>query len=381
MSITLRRPHSVTDIASGDGHTLTTYARFQDLPLPYRDLFAKVQNGADGHDFFSTLSWFQHLAETALSQRHRLRIYCVGSGSQRMVLPMCHEVKRNNFFGTRRLTALANYYTPLFGPVIMPSDNQAAQMLTALLRSMAGDKPQWDTIDLHPLDVDSATFACLLAGFQAASMPMQRYFCFGNWYLDVDGRTYQEYLHGLSSKLQNTIARKSRTLVDAKRLRIEIVCHEEDIEKSIAAYEDIYLSSWKDGEIFSAFIPGLIRSCAQQGTLRLGIAYIDDQPAAAQIWIVHHRVASIFKLAYNERFAKLSIGTILTSKLMQQVIDIDKVREVDYLTGDDAYKKDWMSHRRERWGIVAFNLRTFRGAISASNHFGRCFIKRLFRAC
>ncbi|MEB0012028.1 GNAT family N-acetyltransferase [Glaciimonas sp. Gout2] len=357
---------------------MTTHARFEDMPLPYRDLFAKVQSGVDGIDFFSTLPWFEHLAETALSHRHRLRLYCIESGVERLLLPMCHKVNRNRFFGTRRLTALANYYTPLFGPVGMPSDTQTAEMLTALLRAAANDKPQWDTIDLHPLDVDGKTFACLLAGFQAASMPIQRYFCFGNWYLDVNGRDYQAYFNGLSSKLRNTITRRSRQLVDAKRLRIEIVCDAKDIEKSITDYEEIYRSSWKENEVFPTFIPGLIRSCAKQGALRLGIAYVDDQPAAAQIWIVHHRVASIYKLAYNERFTKLSIGTILTSRLMQQVIDIDKVREVDYLTGDDAYKKDWMSHRRERWGIIAFNLRTLRGAMSAADHFGRRRIKQLY---
>jgi hypothetical protein len=41
------------------------------------------------------------------------------------------------------------------------------------------------------------------------------------------------------------------------------------------------------------------------------------------------------------------------------------VAEVDYLIGDDAYKQDWMSHRRERWGIVAYNPRTLFGLAGA----------------
>jgi CelD/BcsL family acetyltransferase involved in cellulose biosynthesis len=54
--------------------------------------------------------------------------------------------------------------------------------------------------------------------------------------------------------------------------------------------------------------------------------------------------------------------------MMQQAIDVDRVREVDYLTGDDAYKRDWMSHSRERHGIVAYNLRSARGlALAAAN--------------
>lgn len=357
--------------------TVNIYERFEDLPGPYRDMF---NNALGGTDFFSTLPWFRHLADTALDRKHRLRIYGVDSGAQPcLVLPMCHEVSRNGFLGARRLTALANYYTSLFGPVIGQPDTQVEQMLTALIRSMAMGKPQWDTIDLHPLDADSATFSHLLAAFRAAGMPAQRYFCFGNWYLDVNGRSYQEYFDSLPSRLRHTLARKSRLLEDAKRLRIDIVTKGADIGKGVAAYEEIYRSSWKEPEAFPSFIPGLIRLCAEQGWLRLGIAYIDDQPAAAQIWIVHNRVASIYKLAYDEQFSRLSVGSILTSRLMRHVIDVDQVREVDYLTGDDAYKKDWMSHRRERWGMIAFNLRTLRGVMSALRHLGGRYIKGLFR--
>jgi CelD/BcsL family acetyltransferase involved in cellulose biosynthesis len=71
-------------------------------------------------------------------------------------------------------------------------------------------------------------------------------------------------------------------------------------------------------------------------------------------------VVSIFKLAYDERFAQLSAGSVLTSQLMRQVIDVDRVAVVDYLTGDDAYKRDWMSHRRERVGVRALQLRGWR---------------------
>ncbi len=65
---------------------------------------------------------------------------------------------------------------------------------------------------------------------------------------------------------------------------------------------------------------------------------------------------------------------------MQHVIEVDQVREIDYLSGDDAYKQDWMSHRRERWGILAFNLRTFKGVLAACKHIGGRRLKSIFNA-
>jgi CelD/BcsL family acetyltransferase involved in cellulose biosynthesis len=55
-------------------------------------------------------------------------------------------------------------------------------------------------------------------------------------------------------------------------------------------------------------------------------------------------------MAYDEAFAEYAPGTLLTSHLMEYVIDQDHVTEVDYLIGDDAYKKDWMSCRRGALG-------------------------------
>ncbi len=118
---------------------------------------------------------------------------------------------------------------------------------------------------------------------------------------------------------------------------------------------------------------------AARGGLRLGVAYVGDTAAAAQVWIVHASVAYIYKLAYDERFADLSVGTVLTAHLMEHVIDVDKVRDIDYLTGDDPYKKDWMTHRRERLGIMAFNPRTPRGVLMAARHLGAAALRRFAR--
>lgn len=94
----------------------------------------------------------------------------------------------------------------------------------------------------------------------------------------------------------------------------------------------------------------------------MGVAWLADKPIAAQLWVVADGKANIFKLAYDSAFASLSPGTVLTAALMRHVIDTDRVREVDYLTGDDPYKRLWMSHRRELWGLAAYDPCQPRGA-------------------
>ena len=67
--------------------------------------------------------------------------------------------------------------------------------------------------------------------------------------------------------------------------------------------------------------------------------------------------ADIYKVAYDERYKAYTPDALLTAMLMQHVIETDAVTKVDYLQGDDPYKKTWMGERQERWGIVAYNPR------------------------
>jgi CelD/BcsL family acetyltransferase involved in cellulose biosynthesis len=274
------------------------------------------------------------------------------------------------------LSSLGNYYTSLFGVVIDPGQPDVQQIFNALASAIAGDSMRWNEIDLHPVATDEPYLSLLITAFRQAGLLVQTYFCFGNWYLAVNKQAFREYFRGRPSRLINTEKRKRKALEVSGRFRFALFSTPDNLEQAIAEYNQVYNSSWKVHEPYPDFVGDLIRCCAEQGWLRLGIGYLDEQPAAAQIWIVAGGQASIYKLAYDERFAKYSIGTVLSSMLMEYVIDRDKVEVVDYLTGDDSYKREWMSHRRERWGIKAFNSRTPYGLLAAARHMGGRAIRR-----
>ena len=99
--------------------------------------------------------------------------------------------------------------------------------------------------------------------------------------------------------------------------------------------------------------------------MRLGLLYLGGAPIAGQIWIVYSGKATLYKLAHDQRFKRLSPGTVLTMRMIERVIDTEKVTEIDFGVGDDPYKSLWASMRRERWGLAAFELRTIRGALGA----------------
>jgi CelD/BcsL family acetyltransferase involved in cellulose biosynthesis len=172
------------------------------------------------------------------------------------------------------------------------------------------------------------------------------------------------------------VERKTAKLKREKPYVIEVFSDPEGLEKALDDYKKIYSLSWKVEEPYPEFIINIARKFAALGWLRLGLIYVEGEPAAAQIWFVKDGTASIFKLAYDEKYKQLSVGSILTTELMRRAIDEDKAAIIDYLTGDDSYKSEWMSHRRERVGLVGFSYTSLNGILHAARHFAGVWVRR-----
>lgn len=276
------------------------------------------------------------------------------------------------------LQALSNYYSCLYGPV------GAAQELKDLSTARWYDAVQalrrWpgaSVLRLQPLASDSVWLTGLQEGLREAGYWTDKFFCFGNWYEPVPEGGFAAYWAQRPSILRSSVERGRRRLDRIGSWRIEI--HGNDllgVARALDAYLTVYAHSWKAPEPCPEFMPNLVRLAAREGWLRLGILWFGQQPVAAQVWLVHEAKASIYKLAYVKGHEKLSAGSVLTAALMRHVMDEDGVLEVDYLSGDDAYKRDWMTQRRERVGLVAFDPRSPRGLAAAVRHFAGVWIRR-----
>jgi CelD/BcsL family acetyltransferase involved in cellulose biosynthesis len=300
------------------------------------------------------LHWYRNLVQTVFTPPAVVRLHVLRRDGQAVaVLPV---VEKSAGWG-REVLALGNYYTSLFAPALAPevNANELALLVQQAMRSHAPLK----MLRVAPMAPEATGFNLLKAAMAQAGLVPFEYFCFGNWYLPVQGDADQ-YLATRPGEVRNTLRRMGKKFAAADG-HFEIVTTPQDAVQAVAEFTRVYRTSWKQAEPYERFIPGLSALCAQQGWLRMGLARVGAQVVAAQLWIVAAGKASIYKLAYDPAFRQLSPGSLLTEQLMRHVIDQDKVREIDYLTGDDAYKNQWMSHRRERLGLIAFNPRTMSG--------------------
>lgn len=326
-------------------------------------------NDAAQDNIESASGWFANLQRTVFTDDPGVRYYVkTFDGEATAALPLC--LTRHG--PVRQIEALGNYYTSLYQPAM-----HASADLTPLLQAAIRDHNTAHVMRFAPMDPDSPAYAALLTALRSIGWEPFHFYCFGNWYLEVTGK-FNDYMKSRSGSLRNTIKRMNKKFT-ADGGELEIIITPDKVAEGIEAFNHVYLCSWKKPEPYPKFIPGLIRWLASDGLLRLGIARLKGQPIAAQLWITNHGKASIYKVAYDENYASYSPGTLVTSYLLEYVIDHDKVKEVDFLIGDDKYKQIWMNHRRERRGIIAYNPATIIGLILLTTEMTGRFIRRIIQ--
>lgn len=286
---------------------------------------------------FDRADWIRRLARYALGSA-RPAILAARSGTAECWLPLSDK-------GNRCAVTFANYYNFTFRPIFREAEDKTRR--ADLLRAVATKaKDSFDRIDIDMLPDEDGTASELAEAFRSAGWAVISERCDVNHVLPVGGRDFAAYWAGRPGKLRSTVKRK------AKKGRVSIDIHTDFSDDVWATYERVYADSWKPAEGSPEFLKTLARDEAAAGALRLGVACVDGEPAAVQFWTVENGVALIHKLAHVEDDEKLSPGTLLTHALFEHAIDRDKVDLIDFGTGGDGYKTDWMELVRDRYRLT-----------------------------
>ena len=316
-------------------------------------------------DLFCSGPWFQHFAQTALPAGELALFINVDSNSaQSRTALALKEVRSTLMPFCRVLESMSNYYSCGYGPIRQGTEARATQK--ALCAALATEGRRFDGITLGPLDRNSAFAVECETQLRAARFHTYWTLAFRNWYATTENLSYADYLKRVPSSFPATSEKRRQAFLRKGTGSIEITTSELGLEAALLAYTEIYDTSWKVPEPFPLFMSGLIGLAARNGSLRLGTLRVNGESAATQLWFVADGRALIYKVAYAERFNKLSVGSILTAALLDHVISVDRVREVDFLSGDDAYKSKWMFTRRDRHTLLAFNPRRWRGLVASA---------------
>ncbi len=280
---------------------------------------------------FDRIEWWQGLAEHC----DVLPLIAVAhDGDDRAVIPLMRR--------GRQIHLLANWYNFRVAPLLTPGADTAA-LLTALAGDLAGQAPH---LILAPLPDEHGEATSLTAALRKSGWTVFVEQCDVNHVLPVGGRSFAEYMAARPGQLRTTLKRKAG--------KVAVTLADWFDPALWADYEAVYAASWKPEEGSPSFLRAFAEAEGNAGRLRMAVAHAEGRAVAAQFWTVESSTAFIHKLAHTEDSKHLSAGTTLSAALFEQVIDRDKVELVDFGTGDDGYKRDWMEQVRPRYRIEAF---------------------------
>jgi CelD/BcsL family acetyltransferase involved in cellulose biosynthesis len=259
----------------------------------------------------------------------------------------------------RSARAYANWYSLRFSA---GSDEAALAAIAGALRRKGVTQ-----VELGPLaQGDPLPRAFRAAGWMTIVEPAT--VC---WQIDTAGMGFEDYWATRPSRLRNTAKRK------AKAVTLEYEIHCKFNVEAWEAYEQVFAASWKPNEGSPDFLRALAEQEGTAGTLRLGIARSQGKPVAAQLWLVENGQATIHKLAYVEEARELSAGTLLSVEMFRHALDVDRVARIDFGTGDDHYKAEWMARCEILERLRAFNPRTPAGLVGFARATAGTLVRRM----
>ncbi|MBX9604878.1 MAG: GNAT family N-acetyltransferase [Gammaproteobacteria bacterium] len=334
------------------GYALQRYGDFDSLPKSARTLWQLAGEASA----FSSLEWYRNLYKHAEETLGELAIFCMHNRAEdTLCIVPC--VARTGQDGRVDLHALANVYSPRFEIIENRKALPTREIVERFLHGLAAEA-DWDSLSLFPMYRSAATRS-LLEAAPLNLMHASEFFETANWHTDVTN--LEDYQAARPALLRATLRRKASRLERAHPHEFRILSSPRDVAAAMAEFDAVYAASWKRAEPLPGFMSDLAEVFANRRQLRLGLLYINHLPVAGQLWVVEQGTASIYKLAYREDHSHFSPGTLLTMHMLQSVVRQDGVTRIDYLTGDDPYKRDWMSTREEMVRIRLTNLRRGRG--------------------
>jgi CelD/BcsL family acetyltransferase involved in cellulose biosynthesis len=326
-------------------------ALFEDLEDVRKDAAGALDRAAQP-SLFSRLDWFR-LIRDHCPPRGRLTVVRARHGARNTWLFLAIEA--------RIARAYASWYSLRFDAI----GDRSADVMTSVASALRHRGIV--RVELAPV----ATPATLRKAFKRAGWLVFARPRTGNWRIATEGMDFAAYWAARPAQLRNTAKRRG------KSAGLDIEIYDRFDVGAWADYEAVYRESWKPEEGSFPFLCALARQEGAAGTLRLGVARKDGRPVAVQLWLVENGEACIHKLAYAEGAKAMSPGTLLGMEMFRRALDVDGVRAIDYGTGDDPYKQDWMAERRVLWQIQAFNPRTLRGLAGAARASASALVRRV----
>jgi CelD/BcsL family acetyltransferase involved in cellulose biosynthesis len=235
---------------------------------------------------------------------------------------------------------------------------QACQLIITALR---GWSQAWDWIDIGCVEAEAPLEAAwrqaaAINGCRLRAQPDER-----PPYIREPG-SFAEFVAKRSKSFRKRTRGLLRELESDPTLSLRVFESTAEIPSFIDAVLQIEQQSWKHaaGQAISSrgwelgFYQRLLMSFAPLRAVRGAVLYVEDQPAAHSIDLMHGRHVYGLKTSYDARFSERNVGTLILVGMLARYFD-GGCAEYDFLGTDEEYKLQWTGTVRQHLSLFIYN--------------------------
>lgn len=270
------------------------------------------------------------------------------------------------------LRAPADPHIPTGDALVKPGRENA--VLSALISAAARHYPKHLYIDLSRVpDSSGSVSVCThgIKGCKTMTYPMGR-----GAYLPIRG-SFEEYRASLSSNFRSNLNKSASKLSKLPNVTEQFLTGRAATEAMLPRFMEVEAKSWK-GRAGTAilksnelveFYTTLCRRLSAAGWLEWHFLNTGDQTIAANLAIRMNSTVHVWKLGYDDDFAKCSPGGMLFERLVKRAYTSGEIAELSLLT-DHAWYDRWQMQWRQYYGVRLYPAQARAWAVWAF-HIGR----------
>lgn len=216
---------------------------------------------------------------------------------------------------------------------------------------------RWDHLEFDGIDVEDVAMTRLVAQLDKRGCLTHRDPGLNCWLIELPD-SFDAFLAGLS-KNRRAQARKALERVDdGSRFQLHRVEHAEDFQRGWNVLVDLHQRRWQSlgepgcfsSETFATFHRDVARRLLERGELRLWWLEHEGRPVSVEYQFALGGTISAYQSGIDPEALELEPGRMTQVATKRWAIE-HQFKRLDYLRGDEDYKKNWRAVPHATWNL------------------------------
>lgn len=338
---------------------LSTSAEFAEIKDAWTHLFLQNHN----QSVFLSWEWLSAWWEIYGEEKELWILIAQDSNTIVGIAPLVLTVQKRAGIKLRVLQTMGMPLVDVGGFLIT---NESKKITLAFLAYINQHKNFWDILEFNEFVEDGVETATQGSFFAEKKYPVLKQST-EHYYIPTH-EDWLSYYDNLSKKFRKNLRRSLRNADKLGKVKFKAYTGHDvnwDVfEKIIEINRHAHYPRLAHSQSEQKFHQELLKNIAHTARFSVYLLFIDEKPAAYEYGFYHNGRFEDWRAGFDTRYdTTVSIGKLLSLKITEHAFG-QGYKEIDFMRGDEDYKKDWKPLSRAHVNTRIFQPRKFKSLLA-----------------